>query len=143
MDSLNKAKDLRDLHKRLTWQFLEAKGLTKEGTRLSFSNSRKLEMVNTTTGSPSGRSPHALSFRLSAQIPDGHYGTFHLNDHSFLNALAKAITNKLPDLLDDVLVIIENEGKEAFRIAEKELQSSQQRLESLRPEIKVQQELIT
>jgi hypothetical protein len=99
-------------------------------------------MRNTTAGVHASKSPYPLTFLLSAQIPDGRSGSFHLNDPSFLNALATAITDKLPDLLDDVLVILEKEGKEAFRIAEKELQDSQKRLDALRPEIKVQQELV-
>lgn len=142
MDSLTRAKDLQDLHKRLTWQFLEAKGISRAGVQLSSSNNRKLEMVSTTSGVHTPKSPYPLTFLLSAQIPDGHYGCIHLNDPKFLCALAKAITDKLPDLLDDTLVILENEGEEAFRAAEKELRNSQQRLEALRPEIKVQQELI-
>lgn len=142
MDSLNKAKDLQDLHKRLTWQVLEAKGVTKEGTRLSYSKNRALLMTSTTTEAHSPKTPHHLNFRLSAQIPDGQFGCFHLNDPKFLSALAEAITDKLPDLLDDVLVIIEKQGKDALLAAEKELSYAQKRLEALRPEIKTQQELI-
>lgn len=142
MDSLNKAKDLQDLHKRLSWQFLEVKGVNKDGAKLAYSANRVLVMASTTTELHSPKTPQSLGFRLSAQIPDGHYGHIHLNDPKFLSALAEAITNKLPDLLDDVLAILENRGKEAFLAAEKEIQYSQKRLEALRPELRTQQELI-
>lgn len=142
MDSLNKARDLKDLHKRLVWQFQEAKGLNSDGSPASFQSGRKLEMVSTTTAAHNPKSPHSLTFRLSAQIYDRNAGLTHLNDPRFLAAIAKAITNKLPELLDDVLGILKNECNEAFRAAEKEIQSSQQRLEALRPEVQTQQELI-
>lgn len=142
MDSLNKAKDLQDLHKRLSWQIPEIKGFSKDGTKLAYSKNRVLNMVSTSTEPHSPKVPTSLIFRLSAQVPDGQFGCFYLNDPRFLSALAEAITDKLPELLDETLVILEKRGKEAFLAAEKEIQYSQQRLESLRPEIKVQQELI-
>ena len=139
MDSLNKARDLRELYKRLSWQIPEVKGVSSTGASLSHSPNRALEMASTTTEIHSPKSPHALNFRLSAKIPDGRNSCFHLNDPKFLSALATAITDKLPDLLDDALKILNAEVKDAFLAAEKELQYHRTNLEALRPDL--QQEL--
>lgn len=142
MDSLNKAQDLLQLKKALTWQILSAKGVDKEGKKTCFSQFRKLEMKSTTTGVHNSKSPHPLTFNLSAQIPDGLYAAIHLNNPAFLHALAEAITDKLPDLLDDALAIIDREQKKAFQEAEEGLAQIHKRLESLRPELKEQRELL-
>lgn len=134
MDSLNKARDLQEIYKRLSWQIPVLKGS---------SPNRKLEMLSLSTSVQSPKSPHSLTFRLSAQIPEnGHGGIIHMNDPEFLAALARAITNKLPSLVDDALSIIGEMQVAAFLRAEEDVRKTQERLESLRPELKEQRELL-
>lgn len=142
MDSLKRATELQTLAKMLEWSIREVKGVDKDGKRLSFCSSRRLELRNVTELVTHPQSSHPINFRLTAQFRNTSHNIVSLNDSNFLDALAKAISSKLPDLLDEALEIVKEQGREAVKTAEKELESSTKKLAALRRSPELQQELL-
>lgn len=142
MDSLKKATELQNLSRILEWVIPELKGVDKDGKKRSSCSCRKLEIRNVTEIVTHPQSAHPSTFRLTAEYRGGDNRMKALNDHTFLNALAQAITKNLPALLDEATEIIHQQGWDAVKAAEVDLENTTRKLAALRRSPELQQELI-